>query len=97
VADLQPRRLNVWLCPVCSGKVTLQVPVVVGQPQPGEYELGIGADADGKWNDGWTRGVYLTEADALDCLQRHADEHAAEQNAQAEAERYACRMEGTDG
>lgn len=52
----QPSLLAVWMCPVCSSDVTL-----LPAPKPGEYEIIIE-----------TRGVYITESDALACIERHA-------------------------
>lgn len=71
MASPKPQRLQVWLCPTCSGGYTMLPPL--GIAEPGEYELQLpdyqkhahGAD------EVFIRGVYITAADAEACIARH--------------------------
>lgn len=90
-----PVMLKIWCCPVCCDVVVSDLnEAMADDVQHGEHALGTGGtiNIDGH-ERGFSRGVYLNQADVEECLLRHDDERMAamtdEQRAAAEADRLA--------
>lgn len=78
-----PTQVKIWLCPVCSD---VQIkPCTDDDPRDGEQELttdGIALKDESDYGEiGYSRGVYLTQHEAMECVLRHDDEAREDENA----------------